>query len=82
MPTIALFGRSAYAKVSFPPLGAYVDAKFEQPDDESDEWRVLVNDVPKRPSCGGAQCQMRAVLHVTRGEHGKVVGTADMGLAD
>lgn len=58
-----------------------VDAKLERIDEGSDLWNTVVEDVPGHRNCVRGQCPVRAVLHVTRREHGKVLGTADLGLA-
>jgi len=72
--------RSTHAKVSFEPLEVYVDAKLEQLEDGSNLWKTTIEDVPRHPNCAEGACPVRAILHVTRGEHGKLLGTADLGL--
>lgn len=77
LPDEVLHAKTTYVKVSYHPVDMYVNATLEPPSNEHDFWRVVVGQVPNPL----AHPNEEAVLHVTRGELGKHLGTVKLGSA-
>jgi|UniRef100_A0A8H7KFP8 hypothetical protein len=78
--TTILSASSTRAKVCIKPIDAYVDAtiKPSSPESSSGSWIATVGDLPQSKSNEWQQ-DRRAVLHFTKGELGKYLGSVDLG---
>ena len=73
---VLLTAKSTAAKVCFNPKEIYVDATVS-PIGRGGRWEVNVESIPRQDNVSGADTN--AVLCLTKGELGPVVGRVDLG---
>jgi hypothetical protein len=67
---------STHAKISFQPLDVYIAATLEWPTHANGAWTARVENVPIGKD--GRNPEEKAVLHLTRGEFGRVLGSVEL----